>query len=251
MHKRRAIANVARLAGVRQLVTSTVRCMRQPHFPPRELNPRVIRDASEPLVDPNIWLSVQLPPESALAAFAHRAGFGDILDHPSKVLQACVHPTFVPYFEHHTNPSSPLSHNGSLSPLGNTLLGLFAAERLHLTYPHLPTRVLKAAVTGFVGSTTCAAVARSLGATPLVRWRRTSPTLSSPGVLLDDALASIPRALVAILYHQGSIDAARAFFDKFFMSRELDIRSLIKFRDPKLVLKDTVAYFKRERPVSR
>jgi large subunit ribosomal protein L44 len=70
-------------------------------------------------------------------------------------------------------------------------------------------------------------------------------------VLHSDALSSVPRALTALVYQHASLPAARQFVQKFFLSREVDLRNMIKFRDPKLALKITVEKFGRERPVSR
>ncbi|TFY73580.1 hypothetical protein EWM64_g10432, partial [Hericium alpestre] len=135
--------------------------------------------------------------------------------------------------------------------LGNSLLGLFAAEHLNTSYPHLPTRALKAAVSAYVGPMTCASVAREMGAAPLLRWHRTPPTPARPAVLHYDALSSIPRALTALVYQHRSLPTARTFAQSFFLSREVDLRSMLKFRDPKLSLIETVAKFGREKPVSR
>jgi large subunit ribosomal protein L44 len=57
--------------------------------------------------------------------------------------------------------------------MGNALLGLFAAEFVNASHPHLPTRVVKAAVSAYVGPNTCAGVAKEVGAAPLLRWHRT------------------------------------------------------------------------------
>ncbi len=64
-------------------------------------------------------------------------------------------------------------------------------------------------------------------------------------------MSSIPRALVALVYQHSSLLTARTFVHKFFLSREIDLRNMIKFRDPKKALLDTVAKFGREKPVSR
>lgn len=64
-------------------------------------------------------------------------------------------------------------------------------------------------------------------------------------------MASVPRALVALVYQHHSLLAARRFAQRFFFSRELDLRNMIKFRDPKVALVKTVAKFGREKPVSR
>lgn len=72
-----------------------------------------------------------------------------------------------------------------------------------------------------------------------------------PGVLHTDALASIPRALTALIYQKRSLLSARQFVQSYFLSREIDIRGMIKFRDPKTALLEMVAKFQRERPKSR
>ena len=70
-------------------------------------------------------------------------------------------------------------------------------------------------------------------------------------MLHADAMASIPRSLIGLIYQHGSLLAAREFVHKFFMSREIDLRNMIKFRDPKKALLDTVLKFRREKPTSR
>lgn len=64
-------------------------------------------------------------------------------------------------------------------------------------------------------------------------------------------MSSIPRALTGLIYQQKSLSSARNFTHSLFLNRTVDIKSLIRFRDPKLTLVETVAKFKRERPVSR
>jgi large subunit ribosomal protein L44 len=76
-------------------------------------------------------------------------------------------------------------------------------------------------------------------------------TPTTAGVLHTDALASIPRAIVALVYQHRCLLSARKFTEAFFLSREIDLRSMLKFRDPKRALLETVTKFKRERPKSR
>ena len=64
-------------------------------------------------------------------------------------------------------------------------------------------------------------------------------------------MSSVPRALTALVYQHHSLPAARRFVHKFFLSRDVDLKSMIKFRDPKVALQETVAKYGRERPVSR
>lgn len=56
-----------------------------------------------------------------------------------------------------TSPSH--AHNGALAALGNSLLGTLATELVLQSFPNLPTRATKAAVTLYVGPKSLAAVA--------------------------------------------------------------------------------------------
>ncbi|KAI0923816.1 hypothetical protein AcW1_006675 [Taiwanofungus camphoratus] len=218
-------------------------------FPPKEA---VVSSSSKTqFFDAQTWASLQPPPPSALTAFAHRIGLAKIIPSHAVIQQACTHPSFVPLYTRHY-PNEPLpATNANLAALGNSLLGLFATEHVNASYPHLPTRVLKAAISAYVGPTTCAGIAKEMGATPLLRWHRTPNTPLRPAVLHPDALSSVPRALTALVYQHRSLFSARKFVHKFFLSREIDLRNMIKFRDPKLALLETVTKFGRERPVSR
>ena len=61
--------------------------------------------------------------------------------------------------------------NKELEQIGNGLLGLFATEYVNAVYPHLPTRVMMAAVTAYVGPQTCTDLTKEWGVGRFVRWR--------------------------------------------------------------------------------
>ena len=236
-------------------------------FPPKE----AIAASSSSTFSPETWAALQPPLPSALSALSHRIGFGSVLQIP-ELEQACTHPSVLPlHAKRHPNQKPPPA-NGNLSNLGNALLGLFASEFVVASYPHLPTRVVKAAVSAYVGPNTCANVATEVGAAPLLRWCRMvrlghplpfflplglnclclkPSTPLKPAVLHHDALSSIPRSLVALIYQRRSLFSARKFAHQFFLSREVDLRKMLKFRDPKVALAETVAKFGREKPISR
>lgn len=67
----------------------------------------------------------------------------------------------------------------------------------------------------------------------------------------DDAYASVPRSIIALTYQHVSMSHARALAHKYFLSREVDLRPLIKFRNPMKALQETAKAFRRERPISR
>ncbi|KAG6327475.1 hypothetical protein ID866_11614, partial [Astraeus odoratus] len=227
-----------------QLAVSTAHLKR---FPPKEATARAARSR----FDPETWAALQPPPPSALMAFSHRIGLGSVLTTPEAVQRACTHKSFLDLHTTYYPLSPPPPTNANLAALGNALMGLFATEHLHASYPHLPTRVLKAAVSAHVGPLTCASVAQDMGAVPLLRWHRQPTTPMSPALLHSDALASIPRALTALVYQERSLASARKFVNSFFLTRQVDLRVMLKFRDPKRALMETVAKFQRERPKSR
>ncbi|KAH8093806.1 60S ribosomal protein L3 [Cristinia sonorae] len=254
--QRRLVSTAARLA-------TSVHASNIKVFPPREAlaGPSASSNTKTKTPSPTpskptffsaeTWAALQPPSTAALSTFIHRIGLATTVTSTDVIQQACTHPSYIPLFEHH-NPKEPVpASNANLAALGNSLLGLFATEYVNATFPHLPTRVLKAAVSAYVGPTTCAHIATEMGAQPLLRWNRTPNTPTRPAVLHADAMASIPRALTAAVYQQHSLAAARKFVHRFFLSRDVDLRSMIKFRDPKLALRETVAKFGRERPVSR
>lgn len=67
----------------------------------------------------------------------------------------------------------------------------------------------------------------------------------------SDALASVPRAITALIYQHRSLPSARQFVHSYFLSRQIDLQSMIKFVDPKKALLEMVQKFGREKPVSR
>lgn len=136
-------------------------------------------NAAPTVFDAHSWASSQPPPRSTLTAFAHRIGLATVVPSTDVIEQACTHPSFI---QLHTqqHPDRPLpTTNASLATLGNSLLGLFATEYVNSSFPHLPTRVMKAAVSAHVGPTTCANLAREIGVTPILRWQRTVRVFSS------------------------------------------------------------------------
>jgi len=140
-------------------------------FPPSQaVTPK---DSKSPILfDSDAWAASQSPPPAALTAFAHRVGLGKLSTNPKLIQQACTHESIaLPHSKLHPNKPPPLT-NTNLAVLGNSLLGLFAMEFVHASYPHLPARVVKAAVSAYVGPTTCADVAREMGAAPLLQWYR-------------------------------------------------------------------------------
>jgi large subunit ribosomal protein L44 len=145
------------------------------------------------------------PPISALAALANRLALSSstsastispsLVDNLPLLEQCLIHESFwvgvkeldaAPlgskariYTRYHDSPltsSTPSSfqyaNNASLATLGNALLGTLATELILSSFPHLPTRVAKAALTMYVGPKSLAAVASGWGIGPSRLERR-------------------------------------------------------------------------------
>jgi hypothetical protein len=228
---------------------------------------------------PALWASLKAQVPSAIAALGARfhlfpssLGADDRARRVDLVRIACTHPSIVNVQT--TAAALPLAagerqevpelreeivHNAQLATVGNALLGLMATEHFHLKYPHLPTRVLKAFVSAYVGPSTLADVGAELGVLGqgIQRWDRTGSTLvprmrGAPVPLLSkDVAAQSVRALVAVLFQELGIAATRAFVHSQLLSRRLDLGGLLKFRDPKRVLSATCRKYGKPLPQSR
>ncbi|KAF4611052.1 hypothetical protein D9613_006829 [Agrocybe pediades] len=241
--QKRLVATAARLPSIAPTAV--------PLFPPKE-SFKPAKDAFEPEpFNPENWASLQPVPSTALVSFAHRIGLASLFSSPDIIRQACTHPSFLTLFRQHYPTKPEPATNAQLATIGNSLMGLFATEYITAKYPYLPTRVAKAAVTAHVGPLTCDSVAKEMGAAPLLRWHRTPGTPSTPPLLHSDALASIPRSLTGLIYRERSLLAAREFVHSYFLSRQVDLRGMIKFYNPKKSLLEMVQKYQRELPKSR
>ncbi|KAH9464361.1 hypothetical protein MJO28_001965 [Puccinia striiformis f. sp. tritici] len=96
----------------------------------------------------------------------------------------------------------------------------------------------------------------------LLRWRRAEgfakdqeigsrASAFKQGILYEDAMASVSRAFVGMVYSLHGMKAARQFVRANWFSRRAQVGDLLKFTNPFLVLKYTMAKYHREPPVAR
>ncbi|CDW99338.1 hypothetical protein [Sporisorium scitamineum] len=272
--------------------------------------------------EPELYAAVRPPPLSAFAALTARLGLipssldPQTRDHRIRlVYQACTHPSFQALVDQVnasanlqlepsaavsglakkqgasaldaaqflTLPEGGVEHHAALATVGNSLLGMLATEHLHLRYPNLPTRVLKAAVSAYVGPSTLSDVGTELGlsAQGILRWNKqarvpassnltqkrggrgalprtlSSSTASASSsaqmrtLLSRDVAADAMRALVAVIFQEQGLSAARNFITSHFLNRSLNLADLLKFNDPKLALSSTCAKYGKQPPQSR
>ncbi|TIA87531.1 hypothetical protein E3P99_03113 [Wallemia hederae] len=186
----------------------------------------VDENSSLPKFNTKEWAASVPLRESSLVALANRLGLAVEVN---ELETSCTHSSF-----------NATTNNSELEFIGNTFLGLVATEHLHLSYPNLPLKPLKAAVSMLVGPKTCAAVSREWGAHTSLRWKRESELGTT---LHEDAMASVTKSIVGLLLKKGGVEKAHHFVKAFFLSRNLDLRSLLKFENPVTVISQTAAKF--------
>ncbi len=126
-------------------------------------------------------------------------------------------------------------HNERLEFLGDRVLNLLAAERLLALDVDAREGVLSPRLAALVNGKACARVARHIGLAPALRLSGSATKIGareSDGVLGDAC-----EALMAALYIDGGLDAARTFFNAAWQE-EFDAPSNTRGHDPKTRLQE-------------
>ena len=100
--------------------------------------------------------------------------------------------------------------NEVLEFIGDRVIGLIAAERLAEIYPAAPEGDLAPRLNALVNRKTCADVARLMGLGPALRL--SGSETKTGGREEESILAGACEAVMAAIYQDGGLDAARAVF---------------------------------------
>lgn len=264
---------------------------RAKHEPPEAL-PAVARS------DPTLYHTLLPAPTSALASLRARLGFDSTdKDIIPQLRVALTHPTWVELRDkilddekqnkqlgsalleslQASRDSPGLQSHAQLAVLGNALGGILSSEHLHLQYPNLPTRTIKAALSSYMGPGTLADVAVELGmgAKGLAKWdprAQQAPKHKSTRTTYHskDVLADAMRACLGLIFQKKGLAALRHFIHSHFLSRmplppadygpstgsaaassSHPLAPLLKFNNPKQSLSMTLQKHGHERPQSR
>lgn len=126
-------------------------------------------------------------------------------------------------------------HNERLEFLGDRVLNLCAAERLMALYPDVREGEMSRLLASLVNYHACARIARQVG---LQDAMRLSASATKVGARKSDAvLGDGCEALIAALYIDGGLEAARAFFLKFW-AEEFERLDEPQVKDPKTQLQE-------------
>lgn len=114
-----------------------------------------------------------------------------------------------------THASADAVHsNERLEFLGDRVLGLVVAERLHRDFPHEPEGVLALKLNALVRRDACAAAAQEAGLAEHVILAASEA--ASGGRRKNAILAGVCEAVIAALYLDGGYDVARAFIERYW-----------------------------------
>ncbi|KAF9355067.1 hypothetical protein BGX34_010679 [Mortierella sp. NVP85] len=181
----------------------------------------------------------EIPPPGVVA-FAHRLGLNTLKDQ-SLLMRIVTHPSYE---------RVGIQTNEGLDLLGARVMQMYILEYLHVKFPKLPTDTLREAVELYTRSATLDLMGKEFGVDDVARWARSKPEAGYQ-LKVSTIRASVVRAVVGAIYvDQGSIKA-RDFVHAHFLSREFDLKSLLKIEDPKHYLSFLMKRLGRERPVAR
>lgn len=115
----------------------------------------------------------------------------------------------------HASADSAVS-NERLEFLGDRVLGLVIAEKMHQLYPLEPEGVLTRRLHALVRWETCALVGEAIGLWPQLILTK-SETANDGGRARGAIVGSAVEALIAALYLDGGLKAASAFIEKHWL----------------------------------
>lgn len=126
-------------------------------------------------------------------------------------------------------------HNERLEFLGDRVLNLCAAERLMALDPDAREGEMSRRLASLVNYHACARAAERAGLPPALRL---SASASKVGARKSDAvIGDACEALIAALYIDGGLDAAKAFFERFWAEAFEDLDAP-RTKDPKTRLQE-------------
>lgn len=145
----------------------------------------------------------------------------------------------------HSSAAAGRPNNERLEFLGDRVLGLVVTDLLYRVYPDAPQGELAVRFSQLVSGETCAAIAGELGLETLIRVD--AGLRSKAGHKMRNVVADALEALIAAVYLDGGIDAARAMVLRLWEPRATTV--VKPPRDAKTELQEWAVRFDGARPV--
>ena len=118
----------------------------------------------------------------------------------------------------HSSVQAPSGENYErLEFLGDRVLGLVVAEMLFEAFPKASEGELSVRLNGLVNAETCAAIADEIGLAALIHTGSDIKSLTDKRLM--NVRADVVEALIATIYRDGGLEAARAFINRFWLKR--------------------------------
>jgi ribonuclease-3 len=133
-----------------------------------------------------------------------------------------------------THASISAESNERLEFVGDRVLGLIVAERLHADYPGVDEGGLAVRLNALVRRETCAKVGESLGLAPYLIMAASES--GSGGRQKSAILAGACEAVIAALYLDGGLDAAKRFVLRYWDDAFATLKP--ELRDAKTALQE-------------
>jgi ribonuclease-3 len=144
-----------------------------------------------------------------------------------------------------THPSFGRQHYQRLEFLGDRVLGLIIAEWLEERFPRDPEGQLSHRLTSLVSRTTCAEVGVAIEVPVVMRLGKQAR--EDGAAKSDNVVGDVVEALIAALYLDGGLEAARAFIRKAWESHLAQLTEAP--RHPKSVLHELAEAKRRKNPI--
>jgi ribonuclease-3 len=167
---------------------------------------------------------------AAAAELQDRLGYA--FEDPSRLERALTHASAG-------DGSARVGDNERLEFLGDRVLGLLTAERLIALDPEASEGDLAPRLNALVDRAACAAAARRMDLGPALRL--SGGESRAGGRDKDRILAGAAEAVMAAVYQDGGLDAARAVYDRFWAQAYAELlarRDAPRPKDPKTLLQE-------------
>lgn len=144
----------------------------------------------------------------------------------------------------HSSARRAADDNERLEFLGDRVLALVISEMLFSAFPDAPEGELAPRLNALVRGTTCAEIGLEIGLGEMIR---AEAAVRPRGGVASNVLADAVEALIAAIYLEGGLEAARRFILRYWEGRS---RSIVAAPlDPKNALQEWAAQTVKARPV--
>jgi ribonuclease-3 len=133
-----------------------------------------------------------------------------------------------------TKVAGDISHYERLEFLGDRVLGLCIAELLFTRFPNAREGELSVRLNALVSGSTCTEIADDIGLHDFIQAGADVKHLSSKK--MRSVRADVTESLIAAIYLDGGIDAAKRFVDRYWNKRLIEAGGAI--RDSKTALQE-------------